>query len=126
MDLKRYLLTALIPNGGNITAAGVDLIGDLVGPPLNQASALVGIVMPSGWTTANLTFQGSADNATYNDIYDENGSEVVIVAAASRFITIPPRFLIAPRYLKVRSGTTGTPVAQGAERSLALIVRPAL
>lgn len=77
--------------------------------------------MPSSWTAADLTFQVSTDNGTtYQNVYEEDGSEYVVTADASRFIAITG----LPRVdaIKVRSGTSGTAVAQGAARTLTLFV----
>lgn len=83
------------------------------------------IVIPSAWTTANLTFQTSYDGTTYNDLYDAFGTEyTVTVGGASRGIILPLADFIGVRYLKVRSGTTGTPVTQGADRTLKLVLVP--
>lgn len=104
---------ATIANGAALSGA-VDL----------QGNTIVGIQMPSSWTAANLTFQGSADGTTYQDVYDTSGTEVVITAAASRCIVVNPATFQALRFLKIRSGTTGTPVNQGAARTISLIVKP--
>lgn len=84
---------------------------------------VVGIQMPADWTAASLTFQGSADGQTYYNLYDPFGAEVTVQAADDRFIMIPPAGLGGMIYLKVRSGTSGTPVNQGAERALKVMVR---
>lgn len=80
------------------------------------------IQMPAAWTAASLTFQGSIDGTTFYDVYDIAGNELVVTAAASRIIVDIPE-LSTLRYLKVRSGTTGTPVNQGAERTLTIICK---
>jgi len=82
-----------------------------------------GIQMPSSWTTAALTFQGSVDGVTFNDIYDEAGVEFSVAAAASIYIGLDAGALELSDipYLKVRSGTTGTPVNQGAAREIKLV-----
>lgn len=97
------------------------------GASLSDAQELMGfglfaIQMPATWTTANLTFQGSYDNSTFQNIYDSAGNELTYIAAASVCITDLPE--LAPfRYIKIRSGTSGTPVNQGGSRSLILIAK---
>lgn len=82
----------------------------------------IAIQMPATWTTANLTFQGSYDGITYYDVYDSAGNELIVIASASKCIVDIPE--LAPfRYIKIRSGTTGTPVAQGASRDLQVILK---
>jgi hypothetical protein len=82
------------------------------------------IVMPAVWTTANLTFQGSIDGTTYYDVYDEAGSEYGVTAAASRYIALDAGALelSGVQYLKVRSGTTGSPVNQVAAAAIVLVL----
>lgn len=76
------------------------------------------IQMPAAWTAANLTFQASIDGVTFADLYDDAGVEVLLTATASHVIIMPPSKFIGLRWLKVRSGTAGVAVAQGAERVL--------
>ena len=93
---------------------------------LNIASRnFFGVIMPASWTTANLTFQGSFDGTTYYDLYDEAGTEVTFTASTSRYIIIstPAKFL-GLKKLKIRSGTSGTPVTQGGDRTIGVIVIP--
>lgn len=108
------LYTATIAN--NAALSGTIDIG---------TNSLFAIVMPASWTAANLTFQVSADGANFFDLYDDAGTEVTFTAAASRVIqnSNPGRWL-GFRYLKVRSGTSGTPVNQGGARSLTIIGVP--
>lgn len=88
---------------------------------------LVSIQMPAAWTTANLTFQGSADGTTYTDIYDKAGTELSVTAAASQMLLLQTLLaqggLDGALWLKIRSGTTGSPVNQGAARSLICTVQ---
>lgn len=88
-----------------------------------------GIYMPSSWTTADLTFQVADTNAdgdagTYVDFYTDDGSEYTVQAAASRYISIDPNRFAGVAWLKVRSGTTGTPVNQDADRTVKLVCLP--
>ena|SRR5438105_12074245 len=86
---------------------------------------LVAIHMPSAWDTGNLTFQGSNDNVTFDNVYTDAGTEFAITAAASRYIIITSTAannLSGLMYIKVRSGTSGTPVTQTAARTIYLIV----
>jgi len=84
---------------------------------------LVGIIMPTSWTTANLTFQGAVgEDDAYQDIYDTAGNELVVTAAASRILVDIPELSVC-RFLKIRSGTTGTSVNQDATRNIKLLVK---
>ena len=94
-----------------------------------QDESLVGIQMDSAWTAAAITFQGSHDGVTYGNLYDSGGTEVTIAsgtAQVDRYIPFTTAMLDVfkgLRYLKVRSGTSGTPVQQAGARSLKLIAR---
>jgi hypothetical protein len=80
--------------------------------------------MPSTWTAADLTFQASPAGSSYADLYDENGTEVTVDAAASRHIALPPADWCSAPFLKVRSGTSGTAVNQAGARTITLVTRP--
>lgn len=82
---------------------------------------LAGIIIPASWTTANLTLQASADGTNWFNVYDALGTEYTITAAASLAIIVPLTDMIGFRYLKIRSGTSGTPVNQTDARTLTLI-----
>lgn len=106
--------TVTIANGASLSDA------------LNIASRnFFGVIMPAAWTSAAMTFQGSFDGTNYFDLYDETGTEVSFTVAASRYVIIssPAKFL-GLKKIKVRSGTSGTPVNQAAERTVGLIVIP--
>lgn len=83
--------------------------------------ALVSLIIPAGWDAASITFRGSADGENFYDIYDYLGTEVELEAAASRMISID-NFAGAP-WMKVRSGTAGSPVNQTGDIVLTLVVQ---
>ena len=88
---------------------------------------LEAIMMPADWTAANLTFLGSNVSAgTFYDVYDSSGNELTVTAAEDRMIgltTAHKDVLKALRFIKIRSGTTATPVAQAASRTLVLVFK---
>lgn len=97
------------------------------GASLSQAFAvgsgtLVAVVMPAAWTTAVLTFQGSCDGGvTFTDLYDASGNEITVTVAAAQKVLID--HMDGNAYLKIRSGTGGSPVTQGAARTLVAIIK---
>jgi hypothetical protein len=105
--------TATIASGASLSDA-VELDG----------SALVGVVMPSAWTAANLTIQASHNDSTFNNVYDELGTEKTIIASTSRYIVLNPADFAGSDSIKIRSGTAGTPVNQAAARSVILVLLP--
>ena len=85
-------------------------------------SLLLGLVLPGTWTTADLTLQASADGTTFGNVYDAAGTEVTIKAAASRYVTLDPASFAGMKAIKLRSGTSGSPVNQDGERSITVVV----
>lgn len=116
-------LTATIGAGAALSAA-VNL----------GAKSLVGLVMPSAWTAADITFQASGDGgATFGELVltDLAAADAVATVqihspATSQFIGIDPEKLRGVNVLKVRSGTSGAPVNQVAQADITLIVRGVL
>lgn len=107
--------TATILNGASLSAA-VSLL----------SQRLVAIIMPAAWTAAGLTFQASDDGTNYYNLHDGAGTEVSLTVAASRYVRLTPADWSRIRYLKVRSGTSGVPVNQGADRAIILLTKPAV
>jgi hypothetical protein len=106
-------VSATIANGTSLSAA-IPLDGQLL--------AGVGVPLSSGWTDANLTFQASVDGgSTYYDLW-KDGAEYTVTVPTGRtnatFFAVPPADFAAFTHIKVRSGTAGTAVAQGADRAL--------
>lgn len=104
-------VNATIANGASLSGA-VDI---------GAARRLLSITMPAAWTAAGITLQISNDGTNYADVYDAYGTEYAMTVAASRCVLIPAD-LRRVRYLKIRSGTSGTPVNQAAERVIAINV----
>lgn len=109
--MTMILRTATIATGASLSDA-LEIDG----------SAVVGVVMPATWTAANLTLQASADDSTFNNVYDELGTEKTIVASTSRYIPLNPADFLGMNSIKVRSGTSGTAVNQAAARSVVVVL----
>lgn len=118
---RNVAVTLQIANGQSLSGS-IDLFG------CNLVAILID---PNGWTTASLTFQVSPDDLTFAELWKSTGAndgavyEVSSAAAvAGQLVTLPEDDFAGFRFLKVRSGTVGSPVVQGATRTLTLIVRP--
>ena len=99
--------------------------GSSVSGDIDTGAARLGrIDMPAAWTAADLTLQVSFDNVAWNNLYDKDGVEYVIKAAAARSVLVPLSDMLSVRYLRIRSGTSAAPVAQAAGRSLVLVLVP--
>lgn len=100
-------------------ANGASLSGEL---DLTEFT-ITGIIMPAAWTAADLTLAASdAAGGTFVPVYDAAGTELTIQADTSRFIALSPDATRALRFAKLRSGTSGSAVNQGAARELVVIV----
>lgn len=102
-------------------ASGASLSGIVDLGPLRA----FGVLMPASWTTANLTLQASADGVNFYNVYDDSGAEVTITVAASQYVILAsPAKMLGLRWIKVRSGTSGSAVNQGADRTMNIIGVP--
>jgi hypothetical protein len=99
--------------------------GQSLSGPVNLGGLrLFGIVMPSTWTAANLSFQMSPDGGnSWVNLYDGEGDEYVVTAGTSRFIICDPYAFAAVPWIQLRSGTAGSPVTQGQNSTVTLILR---
>lgn len=108
--------TAVIANGESLSTA-IQVGRHLV----------TGFLMPSSWTAADLTFTGAASRGgTHGVIKDSDGTELTVSAAASIFISLTSAemdILSGAVELKIRSGPSAVPVAQGAERSIVVVLK---
>lgn len=82
---------------------------------------LAAIILPSGLAGTSLTFQVSADGTTWADAYKTDDSELEYTVAASRAITDLLE-LIGVRFLKIRTGTSGSPQNQTGAKTLQLVL----
>lgn len=113
-----------LPIGLTSTDAVISSGGSLSPAVALGARVIHGILMPTGWDAAALTFQASVDGTTFFDIYSSAGTELSYTVAASRYIPIDPTLWRAINLIKVRSGTSGAAVNQTADRTISLILKP--
>lgn len=111
--LNPQTISVTIPDGTDPSAA-VDV----------RDFEIVAIQMPASWSAADVTFQGSVDNSTFQNIYTSDDAELVVEAAQARFVALMEPEITALKacmWIKVRSGTSGVPVDQNADRTLTLV-----
>jgi hypothetical protein len=102
-------------------ASGQSLSGEY---DFSGGATRIGIIMPATWTAASLTFQvASASGGTYQELTNEGGTAVnpAVTAGASNSLETSGPYISPFRWFKVRSGTAGAPVAQGAARIVTFI-----
>lgn len=111
----RLLSTITIANAASVSGT-IDLVG----------TALVGFVMPSAWTSAALNMDVSVDGSTWAAPNDSVAAAVSSFASpvAGAAYAVDALSLLPWRYVRFRSGTTGSPVNQGALRTFQYVTRP--
>ena len=77
-----------------------------------SSGEIVRITVPQEFTPANLTFQVSSNGEMYNDLFDDEGTEITIVAEPNSGVVISGRWVRAVGWLKLRSGSRDHPVEQ--------------
>lgn len=89
---------------GQSLSEGINLLGRI--PTL--------LHMPASFSGATITFQAAASNGgTYQDVYLD-GAEYSIAVAAGQAVLINPAPILGLRFIKIRSGTSASPVTEGA------------
>lgn len=102
--------SVMIPSGQSLSNS-VNLGGRSLGA----------IIMPAAWDAASMTFQASLDGVTWFNLLDDSAAEVTLTVAANDFLRLTLSDWLALRYLKLRSGTSGSPVNQSADRIISLV-----
>lgn len=101
-----------IASGASLSSA-LDIHDDVV----------TGVVIPSGWTAANVTFEGSVDNRTYYSLYEQDGTEVVITSAGQGYYNVELQAFLPVVFVRLRSGTKAAPVTQVDNRTLTVLLK---
>jgi len=77
------------------------------------------LLIPSSWTTANLTFQSSMDMNTWGNVYDGAGNEYTVnITTPGQYLILDPSAFSMMAFLKIRSGTSSAPVNQSGTRTI--------
>jgi hypothetical protein len=110
----RAVQTATIANGASVSGT-IDL----------QRTAIVGFVAPSAWTTAALNIEVSIDGTSWSSAFDAYGLAVGSMSAltAGAAYVVDMVSLLPFRYVRLRSGTSASPVNQAAQRDFKVITR---
>jgi hypothetical protein len=108
MGKRSSLAIAQIANGQTVSSAvncdGLDVVA---------------LQLPAAFTGVAITFQGSADNVLYQQIYDDAGAAVSLTVAQGRYVVINTltKQLRGMRFLKIVSGS-----AEGAARVIQVVL----
>jgi len=87
-----------------------------------------GIVMPGVWTAAVITFQVSVDGTNFLELLDPRptigySSSAGYTVAVSQYVVLDPVIFDGVNIIKIRSGTSGSPVNQIAQAVLNIVTR---
>lgn len=94
--------------------------------PVSRAN-VIALIMPSAWTAASVTFQGSIDGDNFFDIFDQAGNEITVPVAANRYVGgLDALGFGCFNYFKIRSGTASVPVNQVENRGIRVVLRNAV
>jgi len=107
---------AVILNGAAITGP-IDLRG----------SILTAIQFPAAWTAADISIQiGETETGAFAEVFTDPGTGVGTVGAwdANSGQVVLIAAMIGNCFVKIRSGPSGAPVNQGADRALVLHTIP--
>jgi len=102
------------------------------GQPLSNvvdlaANFLVGIIMPSAWTTAHVSVLVSLDSTNFHELFSFQSGvstspiEFKFNVAPNAIVSINPDALLMGRYIRLRSGTSDNPVPQQQARVFTII-----
>ena len=101
----------------------------LSGPVLLGGGVIVSFQTPSGWDAAVVTFEGTLDGTNWGAVLDDAGIELQVpssVVASASVVVVNAGILekLAGLYaFRVRSGTSGTPVNQTADRRFRVLTK---
>lgn len=94
--------------------------GQSLSDPVNMLGRVVtAVLVPSAWTSADITFQGSIDGVTYGDLHNPSG-EYGVTGTAGALIAVDAAVFFGVNYIRVRSGTSASAVNQAAARVISL------
>jgi hypothetical protein len=90
---------------------------------LSGVAAVVGLIMPSDWTPAVVSIEGSANGTDFYPMYDGMGSIMLTFSVPpGSIIAIRPDRLRCCRAIRLLSGFRGALVPQATPREFGLVV----
>ena len=84
-------------------------------------SNLAMIIAPAKWTSANLSFQVSADGSNWSDLFEAGGAEMLKTINAGTSVLVPTEMTDSALYLRLRSGPRLAPVPQEQDAIFTLV-----
>lgn len=100
-------IPVVISSGGTVSAAA-----DLVG------TSICGLSLPAAFTGTAVSFQTSADNSTWQALYDNTNTLISATVTQARNYSLNPANFAGWRYVKAVSNAT-----EGGARTVTLVCR---
>lgn len=117
--IAAYPVSVTIANGASLSGAA-----DLTAFADQGYPKPIALLMPAAWTSAAITVQASEDGSTFYNVFVQGGTEYTLTTPlASQYIILTPGDLRGANYIKIRSGTSGSPVNQGAARTIQILLQ---
>lgn len=88
-----------------------------------RGGSLTRVIVPSGWTTAVITLQGSQNGADFFNLFNEFGGELSLSAVAGGSLLVPLEYTLGLNHVRLRSGTLAVAVPQASPVSITAIAR---
>jgi hypothetical protein len=87
---------------------------------------IVGVFMPTGWTAATLGFDVTNNGGTTwfpvrDLVSDYTGTEVACTVDVGQFYALNPALFVGGLEIRPRSGSSGSPTTQAAQRILTFV-----
>jgi len=104
---------------------GTILAGQSLSGPLDcRSGAPLLLFLPTGWTSARISYQLSPDGVTYWDLYDRTAKEIAVNVRAGTVARLNPEWteVALGCWLKIRSGSSDGPTVQTANRDFKLLI----
>src|SRR4029077_13589951 len=94
---------------------------------ISTATAVVGVIMPSAWTPAVVSIEGSANGTDFYPIYDGTaGTELRFNVGPGTMVASNPNRLRCCMAIRLRSGGHDQPpIPQGVPREFGIVVESA-
>lgn len=87
---------------------------------------VVGLILPTEWTTAHVSILVSTDNVSFFDLFELRARttspiECKFNVAPNTILSINPNWMVMGRYIKFRSGERDKPIPQEGTRVFTII-----
>ena len=87
---------------------------------LAENELIIAIEIPAAWTAAGLSFVAVGGDGLDKTV-KKDGSEVTLTVSTNEYHSLELPLLMGIKNIKLRSGTSASPVSQGATRSVVVV-----